>query len=138
MLFLKGKILLFTLLLTLIINQLISGQVVFRELPGYEPNILDHSFFEITQTRDVILLNGKWTVYPANDVEKKVTVSIPSVFEGEGEFIFEKGFKTTEGDLFNSSFDLVFMGLNYRADISINGIIIYRHTGGEFPFTIKE
>ena len=137
MLILKSKILLFTLLITLIISKLISGQVVFRELPGYEPNILDHSFFEITQTRDVILLNGKWTVYPANDVEKKVTVSIPSVFEGEGEFIFEKGFKTTESDLRNSSFDLVFMGLNYRADISINGIIIYRHTGGEFPFTIE-
>ena len=30
----------------------------------------------------------------------------------------------------------MFLGLNYRADIAINNIIIYRHTGGEFPFTI--
>jgi len=30
----------------------------------------------------------------------------------------------------------VFLGLNYRADISINNVIIYRHPGGEFPFTI--
>jgi beta-galactosidase len=128
---------LFVLLVELFFSVLTTGQVVFRELQDYKPNLDDHSFFEITQTRDIILLNGKWKVYPANgDVEKKVTINVPSVFEGEGEFVFEKNFKITEKELKTNSFDLVFLGLNYRADISVNDIIIYRHTGGEFPFTI--
>jgi beta-galactosidase len=128
---------LFLLFFTLFFSGFAKSQVVFRELPGYKPNLEDHSFFEITQTRDIILLNGKWKVYPADgDVEKKVTINVPSVFEGEGEFVFEKSFKITERELKANSFDLVFLGLNYRADISINNIIIYRHTGGEFPFTI--
>jgi beta-galactosidase len=128
---------LFLLFLILFFGEFTLGQVVFRELPGYKPNVDDHSFFEITQTRDIILLNGKWKVYPADgDVEKKVTINVPSVFEGEGEFVFEKSFKITERELKTNSFDLVFLGVNYRADISINNIIIYRHTGGEFPFTL--
>ncbi len=128
---------LFLLLFALFFNGFTPGQVVFRELPGYELNLEDHSFFEITQTRDIILLNGKWTVYPADgDVEKKVTINVPSVFDGEGEFVFEKSFNITERDIKTKSFDLVFLGLNYRADISINNIIIYRHPGGEFPFTV--
>jgi beta-galactosidase len=128
---------LFLLFFALFFSGFSQSQVVFRELPGYKPNLEDHSFFEITQTRNIILLNGKWKVYPADgDVEKKVTINVPSVFEGEGEFVFEKSFKITESELKTNSFDLVFLGLNYRADISINNIIIYRHPGGEFPFTI--
>jgi len=128
---------LFLLFFALFFSGFTQGQVIFRELPGYKPNLEDHSFFEITQTRDIILLNGKWKVYPADgDVEKKVTINVPSVFEGEGEFVFEKKFDITEKDLKINSYDLVFLGLNYRADISINNIIIYRHPGGEFPFTI--
>jgi hypothetical protein len=128
---------LFILFFALFFSGFSKSQVVFRELPGYKPILEDHSFFEITQTRDIILLNGKWKVYPADgDVEKKVTINVPSVFEGEGEFVFEKNFYITERELKTNSFDLVFLGLNYRADISINNIINYRHTGGEFPFTI--
>jgi beta-galactosidase len=138
MLFFRHSLLFSTLSFILFFASFVAGQVVFRELPGYMPKIQDHSFFEITQSRDVILLNGKWQVYPANEVvEKKVTINIPSVFEGEGEFIFERSFQLSKKDIETSSFDLVFLGLNYRADISINNVIIYRHTGGEFPFTIE-
>jgi len=127
----------FLLLFALFFSGFTPGQVVFRELSGYKPNLDDHSFFEITQTRNIILLNGKWKVYPADgDGEKKVTINVPSVFDGEGEFVFEKSFNITERDIKTNSFDLVFLGLNYRADISINNIILYRHPGGEFPFTI--
>jgi beta-galactosidase len=112
--------------------------VIFREFPEYKPNLTDHTFFDITETRDVIMLNGKWSVFSANDGdENKVNITVPSIFEGEGEFIFEREFQLSESDLFTSSFDLIFFGLNYRADISINDIIIYRHTGGEFPFKIE-
>ena len=137
MMIIRHNYLLFLLLFALFFNGFTPGQVVFRELPGYKPNLDDHSFFGITQTRDIILLNGKWKVYPADgDGEKKVTINIPSVFDGEGEFVFERSFKISERNVKANSFDLVFLGLNYRADISINNVIIYRHPGGEFPFTI--
>ena len=131
----------FLLLLTFLIFSLcgiVSGQVIFREFPDYKPNLTDHDFFDITETRDIILLNGKWKVFPANDDdENKVSINVPSVFEGDGELIFEREFPLSESDLLTNSFDLIFFGINYRADISINDIIIYRHTGGEFPFKIE-
>jgi len=97
MMIIRHNYLLFLLLFALFFNGLTPGQVVFRELPGYKPNLDDHSFFGITQTRDIILLNGKWKVYPADgDGEKKVTINIPSVFDGEGEFVFERSFKISE------------------------------------------
>lgn len=138
MLFYKYNFLLFLTLFIFNFYGVVSGQVIFRELPEYEPNLTDHIFFDITQTRDILLLNGKWNVFPANDGdENKVTVNVPSIFEGDGEFIFEREFKLSESDLLTNSFDLIFFGLNYRADISINDIIIYRHTGGEFPFKVE-
>lgn len=115
-----------------------SSQVIFRELPNYQPNLSDHSFFDITQTRNIILLNGKWKIYNADDEDKnKVTINVPSIFKGNGELIFEKEFRLSDDDIRSSTFNLVFLGLNYRADISINNFIIYRHPGGEFPFTIE-
>ncbi len=66
-----------------------------------------------------------------------MTINVPSIFKGSGEFIFEKEFKLSDDDLRSSTFNLVFLGLNYRADISINNFIIYRHPGGEFPFNIE-
>jgi beta-galactosidase len=125
-------------LLLLLFCGFVSGQVIFRELPDYKLTTEDHTFFGITDTRNVILLNGKWNVYPADrDMGKKVSVNVPSVFEGDAELIFEKKFTIKEYERLNNSFELVFLGLNYRADISINEVIIYRHAGGEFPFTIE-
>ena len=138
MLFYKYNFLLFLTLFIFNFYGVVSGQLIFRELPEYEPNLTDHTFFDITKTRDIILSNGIWNVFPANDGdENKVTVNVPSIFEGDAEFIFEREFKLSESDLLTNSFDLIFFGLNYRADISINDIIIYRHTGGEFPFKVE-
>ena len=55
----------------------------------------------------------------------------------EGEFIFEKNFPLTSDQLNNHKISVVFFGLNYSADISVNKVIIYRHPGGEFPFTVS-
>ncbi len=67
---------------------------------------------------------------------RKVSVSVPSVFHGDGELIFEKNFTIPAEDLTNYQMKLVFFGINYSADISVNKNIIYRHPGGEFPFQI--
>ncbi len=85
----------------------------------------------------MLSLNGKWNVYPANSNEiEKVGVDIPSVFEGESELIFERSFPLSQSDISNYKLKLYFLGLNYSADIYLNNISIYRHTGGEFPFSL--
>ncbi len=137
MIFLKS--LLYNLFIAAIIFiQTISAQVIFRDLPNYKINTSDQLFFDITDTRDVISLNGNWKVYPSDDEKKeKVSVRVPSIFEGKGEFIFEKSFPLTNAQLNNHKISLNFFGLNYSADISVNKVIIYRHPGGEFPFTVS-
>jgi len=138
MLFFTHRSIIQSTIILLIFCGIISGQVVFKELSNYNLSTEDHAFFGITDSRQVVLLNGKWNVYPSNkEKEKKVSVNVPSVFDGEAELVFEKGFNISEKDLINNSFELVFLGLNYRADISINEIIIYRHAGGEFPFSVE-
>jgi beta-galactosidase len=133
------KSLLYNLFIAAIIFiQTISAQVIFRDLPNYKINTSDQLFFDITDTRDVIPLNGNWKVYPEDDDKKeKVSVRVPSIFEGKGEFVFEKSFPLTNDQLNNHKISLNFFGLNYSADISVNKVIIYRHPGGEFPFAIS-
>jgi beta-galactosidase len=122
-------------LLLFLFHNLIFGQVVFKEYPDYQIRSSDHIFFDISETRSIISLNGKWLVRPAEEEEtKRVTVGVPSIFEGKGEFIFEKYFTLTPSQVANNIIELVFLGINFSADISVNNIIIYRHGGGEYPF----
>ena len=122
----------------IVLSQATFSQVIFRDLPNYKINTSDQLFFDITDTREVISLNGNWKVYPADDEKKeKVSVRVPSIFEGKGEFVFEKNFPLTSAQLDNHRISLNFFGLNYSADISVNKVIIYRHPGGEFPFTVS-
>lgn len=114
-----------------------QAQIVFKELPGYRIAGNDSLFFDISPTRKIIPLNGTWKVHPADDEKaQKVSVSVPSVFHGDGELIFEKSFTIPAAELNNYQMKLVFFGINYSADISVNKNIIYRHPGGEFPFQI--
>ncbi len=113
------------------------GQIVFKELPNYKIRTTDSLFFDITPTRKIIPLNGQWQVYSSKDKEvKKVLVNVPSEFEGDGVLIFEKSFSLSKVEINNYKMKLFFLGLNYTADISINNQIIYRHSGGEFPFSL--
>ena len=117
--------------------QSINGQIIFKELPNYRLSPSDSTFLDIGSTRSIISLNGKWRVYPAKDDEKKVTVVVPSIFQGNGNLVFEKHFSLTPEQIHKHKLELEFLGLNYTADISVNGVIIYRHSGGEYPFKFE-
>jgi hypothetical protein len=111
------------------------GQIIFKELPRYELKQDDALFFDLSRTRSIISLNGPWSVFPADDADKKTTVTVPSIFKGTGELIFQKNFRLTAEQINQHNLRLHFSGLNYSADISVNNVIIYRHSGGEFPFS---
>ena len=124
-------------LLSIFIFHSAYSQVVFKEVPDYQIRSTDSLFFDITSTRSIISLNGKWSVRPADDEKAvKVEVNIPSIFEGESELVFEKEFDLTKNQISKSTLELFFFSINYTADISLNNTIIYRHSGGEYPFKI--
>lgn len=113
------------------------SQVVFKEVPDYKIRSNDSLFFDLSSTRSIIPLNGNWSVRSAKDEDApKVEVKVPSIFEGEGELIFEKEFELTKNQIVKNTLELVFFSINYTADISLNNTIIYRHSGGEYPFRI--
>jgi len=124
--------------LSLFAFQFLFAQVVFREVPDYKIRLTDSLFFDITQTRSVIALNGKWSVQPADDDKApKVTVSVPSIFEGEEELVFQKEFELSKAQITENTLEIVFFSINYTADISLNNTIIHRHSGGEYPFRVS-
>jgi beta-galactosidase len=123
------------LVIIILFTQSINAQIVFKELPEYNINKSDSTFFNIGPTRNIIPLNGIWNVYQSSDKKKnKVSVPVPSLFNGNGELVFEKEFSLTKDEILNHKMKLDFLGLNYSADISVNGVIIHRHSGGTFPF----
>lgn len=125
------------LLLTFLFVIPTSGQIVFKELRNYQADFSDSLFFDITSKRSIIPLNGNWKVYSNKKEKGGVSVTVPSGFEGEGELLFEKSFQLNSELIKKSKFEIHFLGLNYLADISLNNDIIYRHTGGVFPFSFE-
>lgn len=126
------------MLSSVLLTKPLPGQIIFKNLPQNDISALDSLFLDISKTRKILSLNGEWKVYPANsDKIEKVKVEIPSVFEGESDLFFEKRFSLSHSDISNHKLRLNFLGLNYSADISLNNISIYRHTGGEFPFSLE-
>jgi beta-galactosidase len=127
----------FISLFSILIPHFSYAQIIFKELPGYKFNYSEKDLIDITETRNIISLDGRWQVYNASDKEqKRVKVEIPSVFNGDGVLVFEKAFTLTKEQISNNKFKIYFLGLNYSADISVNNIIIYRHTGGRFSFNL--
>src|SRR5574338_1725966 len=86
----------------IVFTQVTFSQVIFRDLPNYKINTSDQLFFDVTETRSVIPLNGNWKVYPSDDDKKeKVNIRVPSILEGKGEVVFEKIFVLTNDKLNN-------------------------------------
>jgi len=94
-------------------------------------------FFDITQTRKVIQLNKDWEVYPEDEPGKAISITTPASFEGLDALEFKTTFELTEKQLLNSNIELHFLRLNYSADIFLNEVVITKHTGGNYPFSIS-
>jgi hypothetical protein len=114
------------------------SQIIFKELHEYKLDFSDSVFFDLSETRSIISLNGSWSVYSAEEKEvKKTTVSVPSVFKGDAGLIFERSFNLTKEQVSDNRIKIFFLGLNYYADIMVNNIVIYRHRGGAYPFIVE-
>lgn len=122
---------------SLIISNFTFSQIVFKEPLLYQLKDEDSSFFHLDSKLQIIPLNGNWKIYSPDDAEKvKLDVKVPSIFYGDGEIIFEKSINLDQKLIASNQLRLNFFAINYTADISVNNVIIYRHSGGELPIRI--
>lgn len=132
-----GTVRFFLLVVALLLPGLteIQPQIVFREPESLvtQPSALD--YIEKSELRTKIILNGGWKFSSSGD--DFTTVQVPSAFNRPGEYIFEKEFQLSKSDINSSTFQLHFLGLNYSAEISVNSFVIYKHGGGEYPFSLS-
>lgn len=125
------------LLFFLSITATIIPQIRFKHYPGYNVSKSQIAELENSSSRETIVLNGQWQVYSEKDKERnRSSVMVPSVYDGQDELVFEKKFTLSQQLLDRKLFQLNFLGVSYSADISVNNSVIYRHTGGGFPFSI--
>lgn len=125
------------ILLSLFLSTLTNSQIVFRDFPDNQSESILGEYSNIKSNSEINLLSGSWEVYPIDNPNKKFFINVPSLFEGEGVFVYTKKFKLTEEQIKDKKISLHFLGLNYSADIRVNNALIYRHTGGDIPFSLS-
>ncbi len=128
------KLTLFTLLFTFSVS---FAQIKIIEFPSPNYGEADSIFFDITSTRNIISLNEGWQLFLADEPEKKIDVSLPSIFTNENSVIYEKEFNFTGEQILNYKFEFVSFGINYSSEIFINNVSLYKHAGGAYPFSFE-
>ncbi|MCK6541048.1 hypothetical protein L6Q79_00040 [bacterium] len=89
---------------------------ILGEKNGYDPQTL-REYVNLTETRAFLDLAGEWTM-SVEGVSRKVIV--PSSYDYSGKVTFTRTFVPGE-DFRNKHFRFVSLGINFRADIRING-----------------
>ncbi len=89
---------------------------VFGEKNGYDPQLLEN-YLGLSKSRLLFDLNGEWSM-TVDGRERKVIV--PSCYDYEGKVVYKRTFVPGE-EFKDKHFRLVSFGINFRADIRING-----------------
>lgn len=116
---------------------LLKSQIRTYELEKNESKIVDSSSIRINPLREKIDLNNNWMVYYSDNKEESKKISIPASFKGLERLTYEKYFTLSQNQIENKSIQIVFEGLSYSAEISLNGRNIYNYYGGGIPFSIN-
>jgi hypothetical protein len=88
----------------------------------------DAGFLVDTPFRTKIDLSGPWTY--AIDGQPGGQVRLPAAFDYTGTVAFQRTFELPQDLLERSAFQIVMLGENYSADVSINGEFVTSHDGG--------
>lgn len=133
----SGTVRFFVFVVILLIPGLteIHPQIIFREPESSVTKPSELDYLEKSELRTKIILNGGWKFSKVGD--DGYTVQVPSAFTRPGEFLFEREFQLSKKDITSSTFQLHFLGLNYSAEVSVNSFVIYKHGGGDYPFSIS-
>lgn len=101
----------------------------FRSATGMDGGLHTNS-----PTRQKIDLAGTWQV-SVNGGEP-VPVEVPSAYDGVGELVYERSFDISPELLDEVSFQFIAYGINYNAEVIINGTVIGNHSGGYTSFSL--
>lgn len=124
-------------LLFLFIPFFVQAQIKVNSLSSNQNKSFDKILFGASETRNVFLINDSWKIFQDSDQQNKISLSVPAIFDGDDILIFERKIDFTQQQLDKYEVKLGFLGLNYSAEISINGNIISNHYGGAYPFEIS-
>ncbi len=94
----------------------------------------DAGIFTESPTRQKIDLSGLWQVSVNGGAYE--SIEVPSAYDDVGQFHYERTFTIPSEVLDDASFELVAYGINYTADITINGTSVGSQSGGYTSFTI--
>lgn len=120
----------------LLINISVSAQFKIEQFDSDFEQLNDSLFLGISETRNIQILNNEWKVFFADKPENFSIVSFPVTFTSEESIIFEKKFIIGNENLTNKFIKLNFLGINYTSEIFVNNAAVYKHPGGEVPFSI--
>lgn len=115
----------------------LNAQIKIKELPPYDLTRIDSSFIGLSSKRSIIPLRAGWQIYSPDSPENVTKVTIPCAFEGTENLIYEREISFSNDLIIRNQLELVFLGLNYSGEILINNKLIYKHPGGEIPFTVE-
>ncbi len=88
----------------------------------------DAGYLLDTPTRIKIDLSGVWTY--SVDGHPEGSVRIPAAFDEAGTLVFQRNFELTREHLDKYVFQIVMLGENYSADVSVNGEFVTSREGG--------
>ncbi len=131
---LKHKVLISILYFLLTFS--IFSQIKLEQIPSDFDQVTDSLFLGATSSRHIININDNWKVFLADSPENIQEISVPISFNSKETIIFERKIILSDADIIRNSFHLNFFGLNYIAEIFLNNTTLYKHTGGEIPFSI--
>jgi len=115
----------------------LNAQIKIKELSPYDLTKIDSSFIGLSSKRTIIPLRTGWQIYSPDSPENVTKVTIPCAFEGTENLIYEREISFSNDLIIKNQLELVFLGLNYSGEILINNKLIYKHPGGEIPFSFE-
>jgi len=117
-------------------SSILFSQIKVKELQTSNTRSYDPVFFNSIDSDNLFHLNSDWKIYHPDDPSSKIAVTIPAVFSGEEEMVFEREIilNRQQIDLFIAK--VIFLGVNYSAEILLNDIIIHRQEFGAIPFKV--
>lgn len=110
-------------------NSFSQNRLFTRSSPDIPPSI-----FQSLQNgqRKLINLNGEWDFISQNNTASRVTV--PFCYEFKGKVTVSRMFSTGLETPNDWNYIIFCDGINYQAEIKINGSFIVKHEGGFTPF----
>ena len=125
----------FLFVLLILLNVNCFSQIRIKEFNSdLRPNSPNYSN---TITRNIISFNQNWSFKPLDSEKEGITISVPATYNSVNDAIYQKTINFSDFNIKNNKFIIHFLGISYSADILFNDIVIYKKSGGNFPFYVE-